>query len=151
MHDVIMHDEFSNWFFYISPSEINQKWRLVPLYALKLLLRIQKARRLSFFFRQGACQKWLHRLCASVHKDSYAVRIPSGSPPNGGLIGFILDESHSKEVLGITSCQILLVTLLTLRLYRLSQKLKPRVVWKAEGSGWGREGERGREREWERE
>ena len=27
-----------------------------------------------FFFRQGAClTEWLHRLCASVHKDSHAV------------------------------------------------------------------------------
>ena len=31
MHDVIMLDGFSNWFFYISPSEISQKWRLSVL------------------------------------------------------------------------------------------------------------------------
>ena len=41
------------------------------------------------------------------------------------------------------------VKLLTLRLSL--QKLKLRVVWKAEGSEWEREGGRGREREWERE
>ena len=32
---------------------------------------------------------------------------PSGSPPNGGLMRFILDESHQKEVIMYHFCQFL--------------------------------------------
>ena len=31
-------------------------------------------------FYEGPCQKWLHRWCASVHKDSYAVLTSSEKP-----------------------------------------------------------------------
>ena len=111
----------------------------------------------ALFFPPGSFQTWLHCLCATVHKDSYAVWTPSGSPPNGGLMRFIFSfEGGDYVSLPVSFCQ--LYKLLMLKLYRLSsQKLKLRVMWKAEGSGWEREGEgkqRGRretEREWERE
>ena len=31
-------------------------------------------------FCEGTCQKWLHRWCAGVHKDSYASLALSGKP-----------------------------------------------------------------------
>ena len=31
-------------------------------------------------FCEGACQKWLHRWCTGVHKDSYAVLTSSEEP-----------------------------------------------------------------------
>ena len=72
----------------------------------RLLLRIQKARRL-FFFRQGPFQMWLHCLCATVHKDSYAVWTPSGSPPNGGLVRFIFSfEGGDYVSLPVSFCQL---------------------------------------------
>ena len=73
-----------------------------------------------------------------------------GCPPNGGLMRFILDESHQKGSDYITSFQSCLFIQLMLRLYRLSHFKTSCGVGSGEGGGGGgggggREG-RGRER-----